>query len=326
MTARATVDAQDGQLPAPDMNNLQQGDAHLLLQAAVAVPRPAPLAGTRPQSAISCLQLTRTCCRPQQTGRGGEPLDSLRHRLTEDSQSSSSDTNGDSSSDDNPQPPPIGWCASCASTPAQVLLVQPAFAATSTLPINSEGYLESLRGRAEEWVLNLNFFTGGSRVSGQHRLRRAPTNEFISQQEVLVTACDASGGHKLIAITTGGKILWSDLNRETAIWPILTPLAQRPAAHAGDARRHPPHQRFRALGSDDIKGQLVRVFDAATGEVAFEAPASPIFDDGGNTAISPRAQRVAVLKWRPQSRSSNSPRRPFAGCIRKTSCPLVSCL
>jgi ABC-type branched-subunit amino acid transport system substrate-binding protein len=37
------------------------------------------------------------------------------------------------------------------------------------------------------------------------------------------------------------------------------------------------------------------VFNAATGEVAFEAPASPVYDAGGNVAISPSGTRVAVL-------------------------------
>jgi DNA-binding beta-propeller fold protein YncE len=49
------------------------------------------------------------------------------------------------------------------------------------------------------------------------------------------------------------------------------------------------------LDSEDVKGQLVRVFDAATGKVALEAPASPALDAGGNVAISPSGRRVAVL-------------------------------
>jgi hypothetical protein len=39
----------------------------------------------------------------------------------------------------------------------------------------------------------------------------------------------------------------------------------------------------------------VRVFDAASGNVALEAPASPPLDGGGNVAISPSGRRVAVL-------------------------------
>ena len=52
---------------------------------------------------------------------------------------------------------------------------------------------------------------------------------------------------------------------------------------------------FTPLDTDDIKGQSVRVFDAATGEVVLETPASPVLDAGGNVAFSPTARRVAVL-------------------------------
>ena len=44
-----------------------------------------------------------------------------------------------------------------------------------------------------------------------------------------------------------------------------------------------------------MKGQLVRVFNAADGKVALEAPASPALDSGGNVAISPAGRRVAIL-------------------------------
>jgi len=34
------------------------------------------------------------------------------------------------------------------------------------LPLNSDGYLEPLRGNGARWMLNMNFFSGGSRVVG----------------------------------------------------------------------------------------------------------------------------------------------------------------
>jgi hypothetical protein len=52
---------------------------------------------------------------------------------------------------------------------------------------------------------------------------------------------------------------------------------------------------YAPLSTDDIKGQLLRVFDAATGDVAFESPLNPVLDAGGNAAISPSGRRVAVL-------------------------------
>jgi hypothetical protein len=52
---------------------------------------------------------------------------------------------------------------------------------------------------------------------------------------------------------------------------------------------------YAPLDPDEIKGQLVRVFDAANGREALAAPATPPLDAGGNVAISPSGRRVAVL-------------------------------
>ena len=52
---------------------------------------------------------------------------------------------------------------------------------------------------------------------------------------------------------------------------------------------------FSPLDFDDVKGQLVEVYDAAGGKLALKASASPVLDGGGNVAISPSGKRVAVL-------------------------------
>lgn len=163
------------------------------------------------------------------------------------------------------------------------------------LPINSQGYVESLRGRGLEWVINMNYFSGGSRILGSVESTCAPTVDFIGESEILAAGCDGSGGRRLVAMTTEGKTLWIDVSPNTAIWPLL----RRSAGglrilHETLAVTH-PISAYAPLSIDDIKGQLVRVFDAATGDIAFESPASPTFDAGGNAAISPSGRRVAVV-------------------------------
>ncbi len=164
------------------------------------------------------------------------------------------------------------------------------------LPINADGYLESLRANGEQWLLNLHYFSGGSTVVGRVNSTCSPTFDFISQRELLVTACDGGGGaHKLVAMTTDGRRLWEDPSSPQAIWPLLvmapdgSRLARETLAvnHAINA--------YSPLDAEDIKGQLVRVFDASSGKVALETSASPALDAGGNVAISPSAQRVAVI-------------------------------
>ena len=49
------------------------------------------------------------------------------------------------------------------------------------------------------------------------------------------------------------------------------------------------------LSFDDVKGQLVEVYDTTSGMRVLTTPASPVLDGGGNVAISPTGKRVAVL-------------------------------
>jgi hypothetical protein len=53
------------------------------------------------------------------------------------------------------------------------------------LPINSMGYLENLRSRGVEWILNFRYFTGGSKMLGQVESNCEPDDEFLSEQEIL---------------------------------------------------------------------------------------------------------------------------------------------
>ena len=297
----------DGHFLLRDRNNLQRGDVHLILKPLLQFPGPLlwleldptqqflvsnSLEPAAPVAAPVAAPSAAPAAAPGKAGEVGSPA-TASATVTQDNQGASSTSSGDSGSNDTPDSPDrVVRILRLHS--GQVMLVS-RVRSTVHLPINSEGYLESLRGRGEEWVLNLNFFTGGSRILGSVNSTCAPTNEFISQQEVLVTACDGSGGHKLVALTTDGKMLWDDLNPETAIWPLLFSssnglrVTQETLAVTHFVSAYAP------LGSDDIKGQLVRVFDAATGEVAFESPASPVLDAGGNAALSPSGKRVAVL-------------------------------
>ena len=168
----------------------------------------------------------------------------------------------------------------------QVMLVSRA-RSTVHLPINSEGYLESLRTMGDEWLLNLKFFSGGSRIVGQVESSCWPLFDFLSEREVLVTTCTPQGAGKLVAMTTEGRRLWDAETSDATVWALVvrSPNGLRMAREAL-AVSHAVRARM-TLDQGDIQGQLVEVLDASDGKVVLETAASPILDGGGNVAISP---------------------------------------
>ena len=176
----------------------------------------------------------------------------------------------------------------------QVVLVSRA-PSTVHLPINSDGYLGSLRESGDAWMLDLNYFSGGSNVLGRIDSTCSPLFDFLSEREVLVTTCTDTGAGKLVAMTTDGRRLWEAQTSDESMWPLVvrSPDGSRLVREAL-AITHPVSARS-PVSQDDIKGQLVEVLDAANGKVALQASASPVLDAGGNVAISPSCRRVAVL-------------------------------
>jgi hypothetical protein len=165
---------------------------------------------------------------------------------------------------------------------------------TVHLPINSAGYLENLRGQRWQWLLNMSYYQGGSATLTTLDSNCDLTNRFISDQLILATTC-TSDGDRLVAVTTSGHTLWADQTPAVAIWPLVrvAPGGLRIARETLGVTR--AVNSYSPIDSDDIKGQWLTVYDAATGDLALETPVSPPLDAGGNVAISPSARRVAVL-------------------------------
>ncbi len=166
---------------------------------------------------------------------------------------------------------------------------------TVHLPINSLGYLENLRGQRWQWLLSMSYFRGGSATLGRVDSSCDLTNHFVTDQLVLVTACAEDGGDRIVAMTTDGRQLWADQIPSVAIWPeiVVSPNGLRIGRETLGVNH--TVNAYDPIDSDDIKGQWLTVYDAATGDMALETPVSPALDSGGNAAISPSGRRVAVL-------------------------------
>jgi hypothetical protein len=163
------------------------------------------------------------------------------------------------------------------------------------LPINGDGYLESLRGNGKEWVIDLAHFDGGSSIVGKVDSFCSPELDFVSPREFLATTCESDGDPRVVAMTTGGRRLWENGGGGSLVWPALVTSADGLRIARETLVVNHGVNAFAPLGTDDIKGQDVQVFDAATGKMALRAQASPIFDIGGNVALSPSGRRAAII-------------------------------
>jgi hypothetical protein len=269
----------DGHFLLRDRDGLEEGDSSLVINPLLKFPGPLMWVEMDPQQQFLVTNSREPVGTPERAGDVGTPA-SANANVTEETQ------------DSKTKPDLVVRILRLDS--GKVMLVSRARAAVH-LPINSEGYLERLRGNGQQWTVNFNYFAGGSKVIGRVDSVCSPTFDFIAQSEVLVTACTASGANKLEAINLEGKRLWEDQTASTAIWPLMVvaPNGSR-VAHETLSVSHSVNA-YAPLDADDIKGQLVQVLNASDGKVALETFAKPALDAGGNVAISPSGRRVAVL-------------------------------
>ncbi len=113
---------------------------------------------------------------------------------------------------------------------------------------------------------------------------------------MLVAGCTEGHIPKLVAVSTGGRLLWQD-ETPIAVVPPLFVLSQNGSRFVRETIvfKHSPSTDGQTLWVKDVKGQVVRVFDAADGKVVMETAISPVFDAGGNVALSPSGRWLAVL-------------------------------
>jgi len=278
----------DGHFLLRDRNNLLEGDATLTLKPLLDFPGDLLWIELDPAQ-----QLLVTNSREPVKGQSDSAAPTKPGEVGSPATASANVTSDEDSSDAGADRPNL-VVRILRRDSGQVMLVSRVRTAVH-LPINSVGYLENLRGRGMQWLLNLSFFSGGSRMLGNIDSNCEPDDNFVSEDEVLAIGCGPQGETRLQAVTTTGRVLWITGTPPTEVWPQLTvaPNGSRLAMSTLDVS-HSVNS-YAPLGSDDIKEQSVTIFDAANGDISLVSPLSPIFDAGGNVAISPSGRRVALL-------------------------------
>jgi len=164
------------------------------------------------------------------------------------------------------------------------------------LPINSTGYVEALQGLGDDWMLNHYAFDTTVSTIRSIDSPCPPFAQFISDHLILVIACTPNGGSRMTALSLDGTKLWGKSLAEP-------PIRIRTSKSANGLRLaretivvDPSISPSAPLEWEDVQAQRVSVLDALTGNELLTTIASPVLDAGGNLALSPSGERVAVLR------------------------------
>jgi len=286
----------DGRFLLRDRNNLLLGDASLNLKPFLQFPGPLLWIELDPSQKYLVTDTYEPPAKASKSEDASSPSPASAALSPNAAQAADADadaTEDGSAADDG--------SASMADTVVRILdrgsgkvLLISRVRSTIHLPVNSAGYLENLRGQRWQWLLNMTYFQGGSATLATVDSSCGLNDSFVSDQLILATAC-GSDGDRLLAVTTAGRTLWVDQTPSAAIWPELTIAPGGLRILRETLGVNHPVESYSPIDSDDIKGQWLTVYDAATGDMALETPVSPALDSGGNVAISPSGRRVAAL-------------------------------
>ena len=113
----------------------------------------------------------------------------------------------------------------------------------------------------------------------------------------MIESCGLKEGDIFLdAWTTEGKKLWSGRRDGHLVWPTFA--YSRKGDRFALSMLHVSHfiDLLDSLNDEDVREQVVQVFDSATGALLMATNASPILTAGQNFALSDDGERLAVLR------------------------------
>jgi hypothetical protein len=166
------------------------------------------------------------------------------------------------------------------------------------VPITSTGYVGVAKDKGEDqFLIRFIPFEGQSLVLGKVASTCTPHEEFLSPEALMIESCGPkSPDVYLDAWTTEGKKLWTGQREGHLVWPNFA--YSRTSGRFAVSLLRVNHfiDLVDSLNDEDVREQMVQVFDSATGTLLMATTASPILTAGQNFALSEDGERLAVLR------------------------------
>lgn len=168
------------------------------------------------------------------------------------------------------------------------------------IPVTSSGYVSVAKEKTgkvtDRFAVRFMPFKGAPVVLGEVASTCTPHEYFLDQTALLIESCGPrSSDVYLDAWTTEGKKLWNHQRDGRLVWPnfAFAPSSGRFAesllsvTHDVDL--------LDSITDEDVRGQVVQVYDSRSGALLMAVGASPVLAAGQNFALSADGKRLAVL-------------------------------
>jgi hypothetical protein len=166
------------------------------------------------------------------------------------------------------------------------------------VPITSSGYVGVAKDKAEDqFLIRFIPFQGVSVVLGRVASTCTPHENFLNQNALVIESCGPkSTDVYLDTWTTEGKKLWSGHRDGHLVWPTFAYSRNGDRFAVSLLRVSHYVDLVDSLNDEDVREQVVQVFDSVSGALLMSTNASPILTAGQNFALSGDGERLAVLR------------------------------
>jgi hypothetical protein len=165
------------------------------------------------------------------------------------------------------------------------------------VPITSTGYVGVVRDKGDDFLVRFIPFQGQELPLGKVASTCIPHENFLNQKALVIESCGPKSPDILLdAWSTDGKKLWSGHREGHLVWPTFA--FSRTGSRFAVSLLHVSHiiDTADSLIDEDVREQVVQVFDSETGALLLETTASPVLTAGQNFALSDDGERLAVLR------------------------------